>query len=90
MAVSELGAITRKEASEHSRIIINCHTPGVCKSDFNHDAEAGLSGKVMKYSTALFQVTARSTEVRFRTLVTALEAGEESNSAYMENSRVPP
>jgi len=88
MAVREIGALLGNEKSEHSCVIVNCLTPGVCKSEFNREAEAPDSARLMKWGTKLVVCTARSTEVGARTLVAGLEAGEESRGAYMEDSCV--
>lgn len=88
MAVQEIGDIIRKDPFQYSHVIVNCLSPGVCKSDFNREAEDGISGRTMKYGTALVQLTARSAEVGSRTLVAGLTAGEGSMGAFMEDSKI--
>jgi retinol dehydrogenase-12 len=88
MSVREMGTVTAKDPSKYHRVIVNCMTPGACKSDFNREAKAPRGGLVPKINTALVSAIARSTEVGSRTLIAALEADEESNGAFMENSHV--
>jgi retinol dehydrogenase-12 len=62
-------------------VIVNCITPGACKSDFNREATG-----VAKYAfAAAAAIVARSTEVGSRTLIAGAAAGSESNGEYMEN-----
>lgn len=65
-------------------VVINCITPGACKSDFFRESKG--VGKVIDHLVAT--VIARTTEVGSRTLVAGVAAGEESHGAYMADCRV--
>lgn len=76
----ELAALEGKEP----KVIINCMSPGACKSDFNREA-SGFAACVAKIGEAII---ARSAEVGSRTLVAGVEAGVESEGGYMEDGVV--
>ncbi|KAL8734848.1 MAG: hypothetical protein Q9166_001200 [cf. Caloplaca sp. 2 TL-2023] len=82
LIVKELAA--RIDQSTKPKVIVNCLTPGACRSDFGRDM-TGLDFLMM--NVGMFFV-ARTTEVGSRTLVTAAAAGEESHGKYMADSRV--
>ncbi|KAI4140801.1 MAG: hypothetical protein LQ340_007792 [Diploschistes diacapsis] len=64
--------------------IVNCMTPGACKSDFNRESQ-GVSKALI---TVAQNVIARTTEAGSRTLVAGIVAGEESHGAYMADCHV--
>ena len=72
------------DASPKPRIIVNCLTPGACKSDFFRETK-GIAKLLM---VAVQFVIARSTEVGSRTLVAAAAGGEETHGKYMADSQV--
>lgn len=82
--VRELAIRLASPDSTEPPVIVNCMTPGACKSDFNREG-AGLA-KIM--FDVVCAIIARSTEVGSRTLVAALEAGIESHGGYMADSKV--
>lgn len=65
-------------------VIINCMTPGACKSDF--DRESTGIGRVI--SSLMSAMLSRTTEVGSRTLVAAIAAGGESCGSYMADCRI--
>lgn len=67
-----------------SSVTINTMTPGACKSDF-HRENSGVSKLV---HSVMEKAIARTAEVGSRTLVLALEAGEESHGTYMADGTV--
>lgn len=71
-------------ASTSPTIIINCMTPGACKSDF--DRESTGIGRIM--SDMMSAILARTTEAGSRALVAGVAAGEESHGSYMADCRV--
>lgn len=71
-------------ASSKPRVIVNCLTPGVCKSDFFRESK-GI-GKLMV--GLVYLLLARSSEVGGRTLVAAAAGGEETHGKYMADSHV--
>ncbi|SLM34748.1 short-chain dehydrogenase [Lasallia pustulata] len=75
----------RTKANKKSDVIINFVNPGLCHSELAREAGWGL------YILKL--LLARTTEYGSRTLVNAVEAGQESHGQYMSNctpSRVAP
>jgi len=82
--VRELGSILSEEGTKTSPVIVNCLTPGLCKSNFGRDAPL-LQKFTMGILISLF---GRSTEAGSRTLVSAISAGQESNGCYMEDCLV--
>jgi retinol dehydrogenase-12 len=70
--------------SKSPTVIINCMTPGACKSDF--DRESTGVGRVIH--NLLSAIIGRTTEAGSRTLVAGVAAGEESHGAYMADSQV--
>jgi retinol dehydrogenase 12 len=83
--VRELAArVTHESKSTAPTVIINCMTPGACKSDF--DRESTGIGKMM--SNLMSALLARTTEVGSRTLVAGVAAGEESHGTYMADCRI--
>ncbi len=83
-AVRELGSILSKE-SKSAQVIVNCMTPGACKSEFDRES-TGVARFLMGVMRA---VLARTTEVGSRTLVAGLTAvGEDFNGSYMADSQV--
>lgn len=73
-----------KPKSKSPSVIINCMTPGACKSDFDRESTgfARIMGNLMA------AMLARTAEVGSRTLVAGLAAGEESHGSYMADCRV--
>lgn len=67
----------RHTVSTAPAVIINCMTPGACKSDFDRESTgfARIMGNMM------YAVLARTTEIGSRTLVAGLAAGEESHGS---------
>jgi hypothetical protein len=82
LVIRELGSILSNTMSKSQQIIINCLTPGACRSDFDRESTGigRLIGSIMAIG--------RSTEAGSRALVADIAAGEESNGGYMENCRV--
>jgi NAD(P)-dependent dehydrogenase (short-subunit alcohol dehydrogenase family) len=75
--VRELGK--RIDSSEGPTVIVNCLTPGACRSDFDRES-SGLRKVVFSVLEALL---ARTTEAGSRTLVAGATAGLESHGQYM-------
>lgn len=75
---------TRGPESTTPTVIINCMTPGACKSDF--DRESTGVGRTISHIMAA--IIARTTEAGSRTLVAGIAAGEESHGSYMADCRV--
>ncbi|THV54125.1 hypothetical protein BGAL_0034g00460 [Botrytis galanthina] len=71
--------LTRDPESVSPSVIVNCLTPGACKSDFFRENKGFDRFKSWLLSTLL----ARSTEVGSRALVAGIAAGEESHGEYM-------
>lgn len=71
-------------SSSKPHIIINCLTPGLCRSDFFRESR-GL-GRLMVQ--LVYHSIARSSEVGSRTLVAAAAGGEETHGKYMADSHV--
>ncbi|PVH75662.1 NAD(P)-binding protein [Cadophora sp. DSE1049] len=83
--VRELASIISKDSnSESPSVIVNCMTPGACKSDF-HRENSSIGGIIQSILDALI---ARTTEVGSRTLIAGVAAGEDSHGAYMADCRV--
>jgi len=83
--VRELAArVALEPKSTPPTVIINCITPGACKSDF--DRESTGIGRIM--NSILAALIARTTEAGSRTLVAGVAAGEESHGSYMNDCRV--
>ena len=66
------------------RVIVNCLTPGACKSDLIRERK----GMSKLFITIMGAIIARSTEVGSRTLVAAAAGGEDTHGKYMADSRV--
>lgn len=66
------------------KIIVNCMTPGACKSDFFRE----LSPTQTAIMDLVKFLLARTTEVGSRTLVAGASAGEESQGEYMKDCHV--
>lgn len=81
LTVRELGSILSNTMSKSPQIIVNCLTPGGCKSDFNRES----TGIRRLIGNVIAAVIARSTEAGSRSLIAGIAAGEESNGGYMEN-----
>jgi len=75
---------SRITESTSPTVIINCITPGACKSDFNREA-TGVEKIIANIMSALI---ARTTEAGSRTLVAGITAGEESHGKYMADCHV--
>jgi retinol dehydrogenase-12 len=71
-------------ASSKPHVIVNCLTPGVCKSDFFRES-TGVGRLVVGL---VYLLIARSSEVGSRTLVAAGAGGEETHGKYMADSHV--
>lgn len=71
-------------ASSKSHVIVNCMTPGVCKSDFFRESK-GVGRLIVEI---VYLLIARSSEVGSRTLVAAAAGGEETHGKYMADSHV--
>lgn len=65
-------------------VVINCMTPGACKSDFDRES----TGVARLMGSVVFAGLARTTEVGSRTLVAALAAGKESHGLYMADCHI--
>ncbi|TGO24256.1 hypothetical protein BPAE_0107g00030 [Botrytis paeoniae] len=76
--------LTRDPESVSPSVIVNCMTPGACKSDFFRENKGFDRFKNWLLSTLL----ARSTEVGSRALVAGIAAGEESHGEYMADCLV--
>lgn len=84
-AVREIGSIlTQRAKSTSAEVIINCMTPGACKSDFDRES----TGVQRFIAGVMAAVIARSTEQGSRTLVAGVEAGDESHGKYMADCQV--
>jgi retinol dehydrogenase 12 len=81
LAVREIGSVLGNTKSKSLEIIINCLTPGACRSDFDRESV----GIVKFIYNIMAYVIGRSTEAGGRTLVAGIAAGEESNGGYMAN-----
>jgi len=71
-------------ASSKPHVIVNCLTPGVCKSDFFRES-TGVGRLVVGL---VYLLIARSSEAGSRTLVAAGAGGEETHGKYMADSHV--
>lgn len=71
-------------ASSKPHVIVNCLTPGVCKSNFFRESK-GIGRLIVGLVNLLI---ARSSEVGGRTLVAAAAGGEETHGKYMADSHV--
>ncbi|CAF9941430.1 hypothetical protein IMSHALPRED_002573 [Imshaugia aleurites] len=76
----ELAARTKQSGKPN--VIINYINPGLCHSELARDAGFGLT--VMKFFLA------RSTEAGSRTIVNAVEGGEETHGQYLSSCQVSP
>ncbi|KAE9364242.1 NAD(P)-binding protein [Stipitochalara longipes BDJ] len=65
-------------------VIINCMTPGACKSDFDRES-TGFAKTMSNFMSAML---ARTAEEGSRTLVAGLAAGEDSHGAYMADCQI--
>ena len=79
--VREITSVLSQTQSKMAPVIINCMTPGACKSDFDRES----SGLQRYIGMIMASIIARSTEAGSRALVAGIAAGEESHGAYMEN-----
>lgn len=70
--------------SKQPKIIVNCMTPGACKSEFFRESK-GLDAFFMGVMSFIM---ARNTEVGARTLVASAAAGQESHGQYMADGVV--
>ncbi|KAG4433204.1 hypothetical protein IFR05_011312 [Cadophora sp. M221] len=85
LGVRELASLVSRESRSSSpTVIINCMTPGACKSDFHRE----ISGIGIIIQSILDALIARTTEAGSRTLVAGVAAGEESHGAYMADCKV--
>lgn len=73
---------TRTRESGKSDVIINYLNPGLCHSELSRDSPFFLT--IMKFFLA------RSTEHGSRSVVNAVEAGEESQGQYLSDCQVTP
>ena len=71
---------TRARQSGKSNVIINYLNPGLCHSELSR--ESGLALTILKF---LF---ARTTEHGSRSLVSAVEGGEETNGQYLSDCEI--
>lgn len=76
--------ITQRGGRDAPEVIVNCMTPGACKSDF--DRESTGIGKLM--GGIMAALLARTTEAGARTLVAGIEAGVESHGGYMADCKI--
>ena len=76
--------MTKDSKPDSPSVIVNCMTPGACKSDF-HRENSSIGGIIQSILDALI---ARTTEAGSRTLVAGIAAGEESHGAYMADCKV--
>ncbi|KAK0105089.1 hypothetical protein ONS95_004548 [Cadophora gregata] len=84
-AVGELASIISKDSNSVSpSVIVNCMTPGACKSDF-HRENPNIGGIIQSILDAII---ARTTEAGSRTLLAGIAAGEESHGSYMADCKV--
>lgn len=63
-------------------VIINCPSPGWCKTPLFRQDDGGAIGRNM------LRLIGRTGEVRARTLVTAITAGPETHGEYLSESQV--
>jgi retinol dehydrogenase-12 len=84
LAVREMASLLGDTKSKSPEIIINCLTPGACRSDFDRES-AGIRRFM---NNIMAHIIGRSTEAGSKTLVAGVAEGEESNGSYMENCRV--
>ncbi|PMD37697.1 NAD(P)-binding protein [Hyaloscypha variabilis F] len=85
-AVRELASLLSHESKSTSPSVINCMTPGACKSDFDRES-TGFARVMGNFMAAML---ARTTEEGSRTLVAGLAAGEESQGGYMADCKIHP
>jgi retinol dehydrogenase-12 len=84
LCAQELAARTPKSdrLSGSPSVIINCTSPGWCKTPlFRHD-DGGAASRTM------LQLIGRTGEVGARTLVSAISAGSETHGQYLSESQV--
>ncbi|CAM6085743.1 unnamed protein product [Calypogeia fissa] len=84
LIMRELGSLLSKGGSRSPGVIVNCMTPGLCKSGFMREVN-GFSKVVTLILLSLF---ARSAKAGGKILVTAIEVGEESNGCYLRDSYI--
>jgi retinol dehydrogenase-12 len=77
LCAQELAARTRK-----SSVIINCPSPGWCKTPLFRQDDGGVIGRNM------LRLIGRIGEVGARTLVSAITAGPETHGQYLSESQV--
>jgi retinol dehydrogenase-12 len=70
---------SRITASSKPKIIVNCMTPGACRSEFDRES----TGFAKLFGLLLQLLVARTTEAGSRTLVAGIAAGQESHGEYM-------
>lgn len=75
---------SHEPGSKTPSVVINCMTPGACKSDFDRES----TGIAKIINIIMFAVIARTTEVGSRALVAGVAAGQESHGKYMADCRV--
>ena len=71
---------TRARQSGKSNVIINYLNPGLCHSELSRDS--GLALTILKF------LLARTTEHGSRSLVNAVEGGEETNGQYLSDCKI--
>jgi len=84
-AVRELASVMIDQAkSTLPSVIVNCITPGACKSDFDRESTgfARIMGNLM------VAMLARTTEEGSRTLVAGLAVGEDSHGGFMADCEI--
>jgi len=84
LAVREMASLLGNTKPKLPDIIINCLTPGACRSDFDRES----AGVRRFMNNIMAHIIGRSTEAGSRALVAGIAAGDESNGSYMENCRV--
>jgi len=83
LLVRKLGSVTHP-VGKPLKVIINTLNPGMCDTGITHE----LEGFRYVFWQILLKVFARTPEVGSRTLMAAVEAGEESHGQYMDNGEV--
>ena len=79
----------RSPLTPDSPVIINCLTPGACKSDIFRDDRPMLSRPLISF---FIELVSRSTEVGSRALVDGIrtDLGAEAHGAFLLDCKVAP
>ena len=83
LLVRKLGSATHP-VGKPLKVIINTLNPGLCDTGIAHE----LEGFKDVFWRILLKIFGRTAEVGSRTLMAAVEAGEESHGQYMDDGKI--